>query len=1482
MSRQEHKHLFSKTTSWGEGILPYARLPLLFLIMFSLAVSAFAAHDTVVTVSPDYARCGDLPLEYTINVYNKDTSADSVREVRIYDDVDGDGQRDPGIVDFQCGPAPTGWTLDDRLALYNYCHYETGVAGGYMIDPDEDLDFSFSAQLDDSSLEECGNEFKIASIDDKIPIGEVVFKFPKILVDCSDPVVTKAVGTPKVLISAPGCDEGPFQGEGETACDWWIRHGTEIETEATEYDECDLGLDYCEITYTVDGGAPITQVHADFEPETYDWDYDWDFDEDSVHVIEIKCTDVVGNKTVVTESDKVDDTPPVTTKVVSEPKKIDSGVEWIDSVTEISLSAEDKGETCHIGVENTFYNIIQAEDSYCWEQCAGWQPGIPNREGEGWTQYTGPISDIAESCHVMEYYSVDKIGNIEDVKVNCFFVDKTAPEQIKTIGEPNVPCRDLECEEFDYWVRDQSTLPGTEITLDCDDSWSGKAPHPSGDEEVCYKVSYDIPAPMTDITAKYCPEALETVTDSGYEGDWCCIPAPEVIVFAEDSLHNLEYFCMDAVNKKSPIDLEYFRVDSQPPIIDKTMSGPQIGGCPPGEGEDCWIKDWEQAEGTTIHIEATDDDTYGCAVDDITCEWSYKLDGEPMQGEGCLGPSFDIKFYDETQHELLVKCCDKLGNCAEDVETFYVDSSGPTVEKEFIGPKKIDGSVEWIDSVTTIELTATDQPDAPCAVGEDKIYYVITPMEDDACWMPEKYCYSGEYMPGAFTEYAGPIGGIEESCHRIEFYAVDKLGNIGPMGKNCFFVDKTAPTITKDNGDAIPDTGEPAFMTEDNPGGDFNWISKNMPITFTCEDQGDHPSGDEELCYKVSYDYVEVEPGAYDWGYITGEYCSTELTAEGYCCMTGTAQEPFEFYFQEDSMHNLEYYCRDAVEKSSGVHVQYYKVDTEGPEITKTLNEPYYGECPPEDEGDVCYVDSATTIDVETEDGGEICAVGGVECRWQLLDVSGYPVVDWTTDMPISFPEECQHTLVIECEDALGNVETDTETFFVDKTPPGIWKEYGSPYFAGSVDDWEAEWINKNTLISAGVTDDGPHQSGIAAVEYRATIVDEEYCRNRDEDEMVCEDAEGSGVWTEVEAEDWDEFEFSITEESCHLIEIYAEDNVEKNRTHKQCVFVDSTAPTPEKTVGEPKTPWDGKDSQFYELDDFCSIAGNCWAVTLLTPIALECIDPQPHPVDNETVCFYVERNADNETAEYCEFYGGSINDEGFCCMEKTTPEFYFLEECEHNLQYYCVDALGNMGPIDDEKFKVAGTTFEIQLNKKWNLVSVPYVLLNDDIEEVLSGVSDNLDSVWQYDAVADQWYVYRPDDPLGSNLSTIEPGWGYWIAMDDADLLTIGGSLFSPVTTPPERALKHGWNLIGYYGAEGQGGYYGPVGSGKMARCALFSLGESFTDKGWTALLTYWEPDNPGQWKEYSYYQSLDPGAGYWLFASEDSIYSYVTICGG
>ena len=151
-----------------------------------------------------------------------------------------------------------------------------------------------------------------------------------------------------------------------------------------------------------------------------------------------------------------------------------------------------------------------------------------------------------------------------------------------------------------------------------------------------------------------------------------------------------------------------------------------------------------------------------------------------------------------------------------------------------------------------------------------------------------------------------------------------------------------------------------------------------------------------------------------------------------------------------------------------------------------------------------------------------------------------------------------------------------------DKSPPVISKWYGQPYSSWYYPDPEcegedcqtfwSEWITTETQINWAAVEDTNNAAGLREVKYRMSQVDDRYCQIAEKEEYNCQDAEGSGEWTTVETH---QGSFYATEESCHLIEIFAVDNVDKNALHKQCVYVEEHGPDPVKIVGEPKEPWD-------------------------------------------------------------------------------------------------------------------------------------------------------------------------------------------------------------------------------------------------------------------------------------------------------------------
>ena len=557
-------------------------------------------------------------------------------------------------------------------------------------------------------------------------------------------------------------------------------------------------------------------------------------------------------------------------------------------------------------------------------------------------------------------------------------------------------------------------------------------------------------------------------------------------------------------------------------------------------------------------------------------------------------------------------------------------------------------------------------------------------------------------------------------------------------------------------------------------------------------------------------------------------------------------------------------------------------------------------------------VDTATRIYLEYEDGGEICHVDGVECKWRYeVGKDFFPKlggevewIDYNALAGINFPEESYHTLEVKCEDALGNEWSDLEFFQVDKTPPITLKEYGKPIYPGPQS--YPKWITSDTNVFLSASDDyGPHVAGVKATYYRVTLLeDNEYCGYRlvtreveQPEPLQCADAVGEGEWLEYLGEP-----FKIPEDSCHLIEYYSIDNVDKTEeVNKQCTYVDNQEPDWVKTIGDPSTACeDGMDcTQPFTTEGGIIQAEWEWKVTQMTPITLDCVDREPHPVNNSTVCY--RYFLDGNTENYLEQDWG--------CYEAPYT-MHFAEDSMHQLEFYCKDALGNRGETDVEIIKVEGSTFDLLLNSKWNLVSVPFTLFNDDPEAVFADFNEHIDSVWSYDPLTEEWLVYRPGhEETEDTLENIEPGWGYWVySNEDQVVITLGGDLFQtgPGGSPPERPLVPGWNLIGYYGASWElydhpwldyesqcGGWDFPESLvfGDKAYCALNSLVD--TQEGYPKWSGLWGYVNCGQdsgaWVGINAC-IIDPiiqpmmrmyaGRGYWIEMDEEDNYSPATTC--
>lgn len=129
--------------------------------------------------------------------------------------------------------------------------------------------------------------------------------------------------------------------------------------------------------------------------------------------------DGVFERTITSNSDlthdeyilKIDDTPPTTSKNVGSPK-FGLNDKWVTSSANFNLTATDDLS----GVNKTYYQI--------------WYNGL----WKPWTEYTQNFTLSDEGKHYLEYYSIDKAGNIEETHNQTHNVDDTSPSTICSLS----------------------------------------------------------------------------------------------------------------------------------------------------------------------------------------------------------------------------------------------------------------------------------------------------------------------------------------------------------------------------------------------------------------------------------------------------------------------------------------------------------------------------------------------------------------------------------------------------------------------------------------------------------------------------------------------------------------------------------------------------------------------------------------------------------------------------------------------------------------------------------------------------------------------------------------------------------------------------------------------------------------------------------------------------------------------------------------
>jgi len=190
-----------------------------------------------------------------------------------------------------------------------------------------------------------------------------------------------------------------------------------------------------------------------------------------------------------------------------------------------------------------------------------------------------------------------------------------------------------------------------------------------------------------------------------------------------------------------------------------------------------------------------------------------------------------------------------------------------------------------------------------------------------------------------------------------------------------------------------------------------------------------------------------------------------------------------------------------------------------------------------------------------------------------------------------------------------------------------------------------------------------------------------------------------------------------------------------------------------------------------------------------------------------------------------------------------------------------------------------------------WNLISTPLIPNDTSMGTVMTGLqAKGLQSIWYYNTATNTWLSYDPSSQANS-LTSFETGKGYWVRMNTSMFtyddplatglpqtprpvkLTISGQVLQAGNQPPPTyAIKSGWNLIGLHNEHDT-----------AATTALAGLTSPFGARIWASLLEYknfvkyptQRGESPetvlGAFASVPVTGTMNPGKGYWLFATAD-----------
>ncbi|MEO0294250.1 MAG: CARDB domain-containing protein, partial [candidate division WOR-3 bacterium] len=674
--------------------------------------------------------------------------------------------------------------------------------------------------------------------------------------------------------------------------------------------------------------------------------------DEGIHVIEYYSVDRAGNREEVKSTELfVDNTPPVTTLIPGTPsyEPADSSQLYISSKTALSLKTDDVG----CGVDTTYYRI----------------------DDNTWNVYTGvEFNLVEEGTHIIEYYSVDKLGNREEIKSRKLTMDNTPPLSYLVFGEPKKLFNGI------LYIS-----PETPIWIEALDT--------CGIASFFYAVSTisgDVLQPWTEALGSfnipYTPPHYRYV----------------ISYYSVDNLGNAE----------SPKDT-VVAFDCEPPITTLHIGLPRYPLAASGEPQ--YI-----TSATPLSFEATDDIS---GVDSLY----YRIDGGIWIANRYppAGDHIEFKVEGEGIHFVEYYSIDRAGNReVVKIKEIRVDNT-PPISKRTLGEPQFDSL--FISSKTPIVISSFDPISLGVASGIWEIYYRI----NEGSW---------EEVERNMAEFS--ISG-EDGVYKIEYYGKDHVENAEKIKEDSLKLDNTVPFSTLKVGEPYYSiTGSPIFINSETK---VEIISLDPEI-----------NGVSSGLNRIEY-YIDNEPFKdYDSGFSVIDL---------------------------DGLHKIYYRSIDNVNNVEDVKDTTFYLDNTAPVTSLDIGEPHYlgG-----DSLGLIYLTSLTPITLLVTDGEG----SGVKSSDYQIDDLGWVSYDKEVTFDFSKVGEGMHILYYRSIDNLGNEEEMKSFYFaVDNTPPISKLISGEPSFELPADSLGRTLITSRTPLILTAIDpiSSDVASGVKEVEYIIT-----------------------------------------------------------------------------------------------------------------------------------------------------------------------------------------------------------------------------------------------------------------------------------------------------------------------------------------------------------------------------------------------------------